>query len=378
MQWNQFAGKAEEVLRRLVKPSGEDLPSGGEVHVLHQRMQQKGYWEKKIHQQESYDYRKAYRLLHVGLRRRWIRISGAAAAIILLIGMGAVYYLQFTGTSHPVQNDLVRDAVVPGFRQAYLRTASGESIYLDAARDVVLEEPGVQVRTDSTGLYYELKQDQADTLGGENILTVPRGGEYFLTLSDGTKVWVNADSELKYPLRFSGESREVYIRGEAYFEVTAQDDSQPFIVHTDRGSVTVLGTSFCVRSYRDSDKWITTLVEGRVKCTWHKTGADYILLPNQQLVACNTEAPALQEVDPRLWAGWREGRLAFEEERLDEIMEQLSRWYDVYVFYANDSLKSLHFTGELNRFKSIDTFIEIFERSAGITIERKENVLVIK
>ena len=211
-----------------------------------------------------------------------------------------------------------------------------------------------------------------------NTIDIPIGGEYQLVLADGTKVWLNADSKLRFPVSFTAERREVYLEGEAYFEV-AKDSEHPFIVHISRGAIEVLGTGFNVRDYREEQKTVTTLVQGKVVYrSERQPGREIMLEPGFQIK--DEEGGSLQprKVDVILYTGWKDGKYVFENATLEEIMQVLSRWYDIAVFYKREEVKKLHFTGDLERYKTINDFLEFMEIGGNVRFSIKGKTVLIE
>lgn len=335
------------------------------------------YLEEKFRQQNSYDHQKAFRrLLQLNRRFRIRRLYRIVAAIFLPLAIGLFVYLEIRSPQpQPVTNYTCWTDIQPGKRLAFLKLHNGQEMQLSNESAKLQEINGMQINVDSSGLHYDGNRQAEDTDLIYNTLIVPRGGEYFLTFSDGTKVWLNADTKLKYPVTFGKHSREVTIKGEAYFAV-AKAENCPFIVKTDLGSVKVLGTEFNIRNYTNNDKLTATLVKGKISFTLPR-GEEIILKPNQQLIAEKGKTTEVREIDTRFCTGWKDGLFQFREERLEDIMEQLSRWYDIGVFYTCEPVKNLHFSGDLSRFKSINTFIEMFEKSSDLKFTLHGKTLII-
>ncbi len=216
-----------------------------------------------------------------------------------------------------------------------------------------------------------------------NYLTVPRGGQYFVQLSDGTKVWLNSDSKLKYPVNFQkGEKREVeLLYGEAYFEVSPSKQHQgaKFNILTKVQEIEVLGTKFNIKAYDGEDKITTTLVEGEIQ-----VNLEYfqkILKPNQQSqIGLDDGLFNVVDVDAAQEVSWVNGLFIFEDAPLHEMMKVLSRWYDAEVFYEKEELRKFRFTGILERSNSIMDILELVEASSDgqVSIKIKEKVILIK
>lgn len=353
------------------------LSEDSQLTVLAGKVADEHYLEEKFRQQNSYDYQEAFRrLLQLNRRIRIRRLYRIAAAIFLPMAIGLLVYLEIHSPQpQPVINNTSWADIHPGKRLAFLKLHNGHEMQLCSEPAKLLETNGMQINVDSSGLHYDDNGLAEDTDLIYNTLIVPRGGEYFLTLSDGTKVWLNADTKMKYPVTFGKHSREVTIKGEAYF-VVAKVEKCPFIVKTDLGSVKVLGTEFNIRNYTNNDKLTATLVKGKIAYTLPR-GEEIILKPNQQLIAEKGKPTEVHEIDTRFCTGWKDGLFQFREERLEDIMEQLSRWYDIGVFYTCEPVKNLHFSGDLSRFKSISTFIEMFEKSSDLKFTLHGKTLII-
>ena len=181
-----------------------------------------------------------------------------------------------------------------------------------------------------------------------------------MILSDGTRIWMNAESLLRYPTSFIGEKREVFLEGEAFFEV-AKDAKHPFIVHTNRHSVEVLGTSFNISAYPDY-KVYTTLAEGRIKVSTAKVSV--VLNPDQQAAY--------------LFTSWAKGNYEFRNTSLSEIVAQLSRWYNVDIYFKNESLKDKRFAGIIFRDEELNFAIEVIERVSNVHFTREEETIYIE
>ena len=375
MKWDLLHEKAEWLFRKIT--GLPDTPVNGDERLKHlaDRIHDGKYILEKIRQQERFDYTRAYqKLVHSKKRFLLPAIWKVAAAILLLIGSTTVFYLSRHPEPVTYNDDIFVTAIKPGERKAYLIKHDGEEIELKSERKIIPER-GANIQVDSSGLNYAV----SDTAGLQeeyyNTLVVPRGGEYNLTLSDGTKVWVNADSELRYPVQFTGDTREVTVIGEAYFDVQKQAD-KPFIVKTELGNITVLGTQFNISSYPEKERLITTLVTGKISCSL-PDGKNIILSPDQQLTVNKDGTTALKEVDTHYFTCWKDGIFQFENAKLEDIMDQLARWYDIHVFYTSENVKHLHFSGDLSRFKNIDTFIEMFEKSSDAKLTLKGRTLIV-
>ena len=309
-------------------------------------------------------------------RRMTLRWS-VAASVILLIGL-------FVGRMVNEWRDLDEmrmlaetERIVPGVK-AELILSTGERVVLNQQRVSIegVNETGIQ--NDSvTGLNYTMAKVQGEELV-YNTMRIPVGGFYQLALSDGSKVWLNSMTEFRFPVAFTGEERKVYLTGEAYFEV-APDSKHPFIVVTEEGmEVKVYGTEFNMSTYQHGVVQ-TVLVSGKVGIRVNATGKEVMLAPKQMAeYSEKTGMVRVEEADPYRYIAWKDGEFVFERETIEEIMERLGRWYDVKVFYENESLKQKRFTGVISRYENIEQVLRLIEGPATLRFEVKGNVVMVK
>ena len=254
-------------------------------------------------------------------------------------------------------------AVLPGSYKAVLTLASGEQVNLEEWGRDSLWKDGTLIRKRKGELTYEQKagdMQQEEMLF--NTITIPRSGEYKLVLSDGTKVWLNSDSELRFPVAFVGDRRSVEIEGEAYFEV-AKDEGKPFHVLANGADIKVLGTSFNVMTYRG--RTITTLVEGKV-CLTYKDESVLMVPDRQAEVITETGKILMREVDARNFTLWKDGVFYFENAALETIAERLSQWYDVNIIFNDEALKQLRYSVEMKRYNNIQDLLTKIEKTQKV------------
>lgn len=297
---------------------------------------------------------------------RWIR-SAAAVALLAVLSAGgyawyAAYQQRHAGTSDNAAQ--VSNDIAPGGNKAVLTLANGTSIVLDSSRNGVLAQQGnAQVLKLGSGqLAYETKSPTPETGSGAslNTLTTPRGGEYEITLPDGTRVWLNAASSLRFPTAFAAGERTVELSGEAYFEV-AEDKSRPFNVKVNNMQVRVLGTHFNIMAYNDEASVKTTLLEGAVKIS--NAGTDALLKPGQQAnIDKGRQNIRVQEADLEEVMAWKEGLFHFDGDDLPSIMRKIGRWYDVEISY-DGAIPDSHFTGVISRNNKLSQVLEVLELS---------------
>lgn len=275
----------------------------------------------------------------------WVRY--AAAALVPLVV--ATYLME----GQPQAPKRVAEVpILPGTYKACLILDDGRQVALDSAvRMQVREMPGVDVKAEDNMLVYTDEDTIMKTQVKYNTLEIPRGGEYALQLADGSRVWLNAETSLRYPVTFSGGERCVELEGEGYFEVV-RDSVRPFVVRVNGLDVRVLGTSFNVSAY--AGEVVTTLVEGRVLV---KSPTDSVVLVPDKQAVWDGGRMKVAEVDARDYTLWREGVFFFEDRPLEEILDALARWYDVEVFWQNAGLKNMRFSVEIKRYEHIGTIL---------------------
>jgi transmembrane sensor len=298
-------------------------------------------------------------------KKTLFRRVAAAAAIISLLFV-SVFYIFLRNNSKEIIGDQsgpgsARTAdVAPGHNGAILRLADGSSIILDSAHDGVISLQGSAVASkDGMQLSYVNKGKDAGTIL-YNTIETPRGRQFQLTLEDGTRVWLNALSSIRFPVVFNGTNRPVEISGEVYFEV-AKNKEKPFIVHTGGMQVQVLGTHFNVNAYSDGKAIKTTLMEGSVKVS--KDNETGVLQPGQQAQLSGNGKIKIQEhADIEEVLAWKNGRIAFTNASLEDIMRQVSKWYDVEVVYAGPVTERT-FTADISRNTNLSEFLKVMELS---------------
>ena len=309
-------------------------------------------------------------------RRMTLRWS-VAASVILFIGLFVGRMVNEWRNLDEMRMLAETERIVPGVK-AELILSTGERVVLNQ-QCVSIEggnETGIQ--NDSvTGLNYTTAKVQGEGMI-YNTMRIPVGGFYQLALSDGSKVWLNSMTEFRFPVAFTGEERKVYLTGEAYFEV-APNSKHPFIVVTEEGmEVKVYGTEFNMNTYQHGVVQ-TVLVSGKVGIRVNATGKEVMLAPRQMAeYSEKTGMVRVEDTDPYRYIAWKDGEFVFERETIEEIMERLGRWYDVKVFYENESLKQKRFTGVISRYEDIEQVLRLIEGPATLRFEVKGNVVTVK
>lgn len=317
-------------------------------------------------------HRKPYR---VG----WLRFAAAVALIVASFATVLLVRRQADTTSIQPTTDL--GEALPGGDRAFLTFDDGSSVSLHEQQNGVLQnERGVRIRKENGMVVYEPLPTDAGTVQ-YNTITTPRGGQFALRLPDGSTVWLNSASSLRYPTRFSEASRTVELTGEAFFEVVPVSEKSgqnavPFLVHVEKKqTVKVLGTKFNINGYEDETAVKTTLVEGSVEIADNR-GARAMLKPNQQATLVrNGSLTVTDHANVEEAMAWKNGQLVFRDTDIKEIMRQIARWYDVEVEYQDDIPERL-FNGEMSRGTKLSSLLQILETS-GVRFRQDGKKLIV-
>lgn len=291
----------------------------------------------------------------------------AAAAIFVVLSTTYLFKDKLFNTPNETVPTIVNTEIIdiePGTNKAILTLGNGSQMTL---------EKGKSIQTPNAISNGEEITYDSDNIDAEevvyNYLTIPRGGQFQVVLEDGTEVWLNSESKLKYPVRFKeGETRKVeLIYGEAYFVVSPSTEHQgaKFKVFNNAQEVEVIGTQFNIKAYKDENSISTTLVEGKVNVSIENRKQS--LVPNQQLIL-NTisNTTLIQDVDVYNEIAWKDGVFSFDEKSLEEIMTVLSRWYDIEVVFKTKSIEKLEFVGILRKNQSIEAILNSIKNFGGI------------
>lgn len=308
-------------------------------------------------------------------RRIYLNVLKYAAILIPFIFVTWLIINQIDNTSTDIQT--AEREITAGSSKAILKLADGRIVNLEEDKDTIAELDGAVVRNSSKEIVYDAVQKRRRSHIQYNEIEIPRGGEYQLTLSDGTKVWLNSETTIKFPVVFSSNSREVYLlNGEAFFDVTENKNS-PFIVHTSKMDVNVLGTSFNVRAYSDEKELITTLVTGKVLIRESDSKAEYNITPNEQ-ASLTGSGMNIRKVDVNRYIAWKNGRIFFEANTLEEIFNDLGRWYDIEVDFEDTEARYLRYSIDIERYDNLDEILEILELTQKVEFIIVEDTLKIR
>ncbi|WP_298780004.1 FecR family protein [uncultured Polaribacter sp.] len=297
----------------------------------------------------------------------------AAVAIIFIVSLPFIFK-KSDFSKKPV---VYQEPVLPGEDKAILTLQDGENVFLEKGKNYKKNN----VKSNGENLFYNQNKSQENSKIAYNYLTIPRGGQFFVQLSDGTKVWLNSESKLKYPVKFiEGQSRKVeLIYGEAYFKVSSSKNhnGSDFRVNSNAQDIVVLGTEFNIKANQNSNFIKTTLVEGSVEV--NNGVVRKLLSPGEQsIININNEKIDLKKVDVSYEIAWKNGFFMFDKESLEDIMKTLARWYDVNVVYENVEKRNVIFSGFLNRKDNINELLDYLEKTGEIDFEISDKEIKIK
>ena len=348
---------------------------------LFQRMLSSEHVEKSIsrfvktEEEEERGWRQLQQKARSGRSVRKIKWFPYAAAIVLILSVGGVF--NFFGDK----------------KQAEILPVAKYEVQLPGSRAVLILPDGRKVDLENEVLRSDLAQsdslllvsarslkyrdiDSPDTTEIFHTLEIPRGGEYLLTLSDGTMIYLNSESTLSFPVKFQGKERKVYLTGEAYFKV-AKNTEHPFVVTAGELEVLVTGTTFGVRAYKDEKDIQTTLESGQV--TVRVEGKSVKLVPNKQvLFNKSTMGLEVRDVDVDLYLAWADGRLVYDNCPLEKILTDLGRWYNIDVFYSRDELRSYQFSLNMKKHEEFTQVLELIGKTGEVQFEIKDNTVIVK
>ena len=329
----------------------------------------------KMERLDEYDWEKSWKVMEKKLHERkkfsW-KYWGMVASLLGIVLLGTWVFMEKNEKKSPV---VVMRGVEPGGVFAELVLPDGKIVELNKdSNNLFLGESGKVLRNENGVLFLTQDSVQLQKVGYSEIRT-PRGGEYQVVLPDNSIVWLNADSKLRFPLTFSGKERRVFASGELYFQV-AKDSLSPFRIEVEGlYEVEVLGTEFNVRAYSDLPS-ATTLVDGRVLI--RDKGTKVVLKPGEQAVKGKHGEVVVREVDVAPYIAWKQGYFLFEDERLEDILNELARWYDVNVFFENSSVREERCSVDMPRHESFEEVLRLIEQTRSIQIEIEGNNVFVK
>jgi ferric-dicitrate binding protein FerR (iron transport regulator) len=345
--------------RVFQKMKNQDLLSKEEKALIYQNIIQDKRFESDFHQQSSLFPRTLWKQL------------GIAASILFIVSSGLYFYITRAEvqlvTAEAKVIDTAPSIISPGGNKAILTLSDGSKIILDHAKNGILaDQAGVRIQKTSDGELLYTFSTTGSSLEKEtkiiyNTIETPAGGKYQINLPDGSKVWLNASSTLRFPALFAGKTREVELTGEAFFDV-AKNKTKPFVVVTKDQIVEVIGTQFNINSYSDEGNIKTTLIEGAVKIIYR----DKVVLlgPGQQFQPVNSISKIV-EADTEEVVAWKNGYFLFKNEDIRSIMRKVSRWYDVEISYEGE-VPTVGFGGNISRSKDISAVLNALQLTNAV------------
>lgn len=332
------------------------------------------YVYEKIHDTKAFSvFEKRVRKVSSRSIGNWWKYAAVLLFPILVVGSWKLMH-------ETEQVSIVASSVAPiqpGCSQAVLVLDDGRKVFLKEEEEgVISEDKEITVTGEKDRLVYTSSEGKNVDEIRFNELEVPRGGEYKVRLADGTLVYLNSATRMKYPIKFDEKERKVYLSGEAYFEV-AKDPERPFFVEMEGVEVRVYGTSFNVNTHQEGNIQ-TVLVKGSIGVKVLSSGMESMIRPGQmaEFKQGNTKVD-VKDVNVAVYTDWKDGIFRFENQRLEDILAVLSNWYDMNVFYQTVSVKELHFSGYMERYKDVSVILEAITLSTGVTFSIQGKTIVV-
>jgi transmembrane sensor len=364
------------------------LAENDQNKTLYQKMKDNEFLSDQIRELKNIDahkaYRKAFRIIAKESKQperfRLVRTYMKYAAVIALLVIPI--FIIFHYIQQPKITTVAQSNILPGKQKAILITSTNQQIILDSATHKQIQINGhASVFQNGSTLSYSA-DDSARIAAKEiayNTLITPLGGEYSVVLSDGTEVMLNAGSSLKYPVLFTGNTREVNLEGEAFFKVS-KSHAIPFIVKTKKVNTVVYGTVFDISAYNDDAVVQTTLVEGSlgISVSGNQPDQDIKLAPGQQFnYHKDTRVSETKEVITGQFVAWTNRMFIFENEPIENILKTMSRWYNFSFEFKDVSLKEQRFTISIGRYDQVSKILDLIAASSNLKFAAKENIIIV-
>ena len=359
-EWRSVSPRHEELFQRML--SSEHVEKSISRFVKTEEEEERGWWQLQQRARSGRSVRKI----------KWFPY---AAAIVLILSVGGVFYFSGDKEQTEILPIAKNEVQVPGSR-AVLILPDGRKVDLEneVLRSDLAQSDSLLLVSARSLKYRDI--DSPDTTEIFHTLEIPRGGEYLLTLSDGTMIYLNSESTLSFPVKFQGKERKVYLTGEAYFKV-AKNTEHPFVVTAGELEVLVTGTTFGVRAYKDEKDIQTTLESGQV--TVRVEGKSVKLVPNKQVLFNKlTMGVEVRDVDVDLYLAWADGRLVYDNCPLEKILTDLGRWYNIDVFYSRDELRSYQFSLNMKKHEEFIQVLELIGKTGEVQFEVKDNTVIVR
>lgn len=326
-------------------------------------------------EEQLIDDEKSLQRIMGSLKKRKRSLWWVAAAASVVVIVCSVFILRYRSSDKA--GELFPADISPIRAQAKLILSNGQNFYLSDQGESLLESDGSMLKIiPQQGLVYsaDSAREKMETL--YNTIEVPKGGEYFVVLSDGTEVWLNADTRLTFPVSFTGQvSREISLSGEAYIKV--KKDSKPFRLTSGEYSLRVYGTEFNINTY-NPQRIELALVEGSVGYCPNRRSPESVLAPNQLGVSNSiTGETEITDTNIHPYIAWINKDMVFRNETLESIMEKISRWYDVEIFYQHEAVKSYRFIGDLPRYSELQDVFYFLEKASNARFKLKNRTVIV-
>ncbi|MFY0688309.1 MAG: DUF4974 domain-containing protein [Cyclobacteriaceae bacterium] len=297
------------------------------------------------------------------------------AAAVLLPLLAISYYFLSINSSETLSPYAQLDQIAePGSNSAILKLADGTSHQVSSSPFELFESNTRIANTDV--LTYTPSLSHVEVKEVYHELITPTGGNYQVTLSDGTNVWLNAASKLRFPVNFSDSVRQVHLEGEGFFEVAHA--SKPFIVSSDRMEVSVLGTQFNISAYENDAEHLAVLAEGKIGLQTKTSGQMTIMNPNEKATVNASGQPMITIVDAERYTSWRNGKFEFQNTSLETVMEKLARWYGIAYVFENEQARLYHFTARIDNSQNISSILEMLTLSTDVEFDIDGATIVIR
>lgn len=348
-------------LKHLVEETADAL-------TVYEKLDCKGSWDTFMGKARERNLVKEEVRNRFWSNRFFIRYAAAAVFLVLTVGG---YFLLKTKVGNTVEDAVIADGIVPGGNKALLTLSNGDKMVLDA------DEKGIRI--DDKGIRYA-SGAAVSSLSQEvtfATLSVPRAGQYQLILPDGSKVWLNSESELTYPVTFTGTARVVHLKGEGFFDVQHMVD-RPFIVKSKGQDIEVLGTAFNVSAYENDEATTTTLVRGSVQVGVRDMDEQFQLKPGMQALTKNGRVRVKTGVNVEEYTAWKDGVIVLEKQNIQEVLKQIERWYDVEFVTGKTNLPIETMSGEVSNKLPIDVLLKGIEGQLNIKFEQNGRRFMIK
>ncbi len=310
-----------------------------------------------------------------GNNGRTIRLFVLRVAVVLVLPLLAGTIMWYMSEREVMDLPLANQEIKVGGSKAVVTLSTGEQLSLFGDTTVCVNDGLATLVNTKDTLNFMKSEHPVVAENNYNVIQIPRGGEYIVRLEDGTTVYLNSESELRIPVHFGSNKRVVWLTGEAYFSVEHETERK-FIVRTNKADIAVLGTEFGVRNYSEEGELLTTLVKGAVEVK--SDHSVQRIAPGEQAKVDNEGKIVVRDVNVDEYVAWKSGRVVFVNARLEDIMDELQRWYDFNVFYSSPELKDVRFTMDIVKYKEVSKIFELMEKIKRVSFSVNGNSVILK